>query len=63
MSVLISEALALALALHRKWSWLRLTVLVMSVFLIAGAIGGVFFAWPDGYCVPFTYCWWQYYRM
>ena len=63
MWIIFAEALALAWALRRNWSWFRLTLLVMGVFLIAGAIGGVFFALYDGYCVPFTACWWHYYRM
>jgi len=63
LALLGSEFLALTLALQRKRSWLALTGIALGVFVVVGAVTAGFFAIHDGYCFPFTSCWWRYYRM
>ena len=63
VSIFGAEAIALAWARGRNWSWLRLAVLVPIVFLVAVTITGILFAWRDGYAIPLASSWWQYYRM
>jgi hypothetical protein len=63
ISMFGSEALAIGLAVRRNWSYVRLTILVLIVFLLSGAAAASLFAWNDGYCAPFSPCWWQYFSM
>ena len=61
LSLLGSEWLVLTLALRRRFSWLALTGIAVGVFIVVEALVAVFFALHDGYCVPFTSCWWKHY--
>ena len=62
-SLLGFEGLALTVALRRRWSWLALTGTAVGVFIMVEAVTAVFFAFYDGYCVPFTSCWWKHFGM